>query len=193
MHIFTGKQRLAALPLHPVQVDQPFAQWGLDFIGMNNPPLSVVHKWVLTTTNYFTRWTKAMSLKEANEASILDFLQSIVTRFVVPSAIISDNAKAFVGTQISVWAVKCGIYLKSSSNYYPQGNGLTKSTNKKFIRIIKRTMDENQRSWHVKLKTALWADRITPKRAIGNSPSILVYGREARLPLSLELPSLELS
>lgn len=28
---------------------------------------------------------------------------------------------------------------------------------------------------------------------MGNSPFILVYGREARLPLSLELPSLDLA
>lgn len=60
------------------------------------------------------------------------------------------------------------------------------------IRVIKRTLDNNQRSWHTKLKSALWADRITPKRSIGNSPFMLVYGREARLPLSVEIPALEI-
>ena len=39
----------------------------------------------------------------------------------------------------------------------------------------------------------MWADRITPKRSIGNSPFMLVYGREARLPISLEFPALELA
>jgi hypothetical protein len=43
------------------------------------------------------------------------------------------------------------------------------------------------------MKSSLWANRITPKRAIGNSPFMLVYGREARLPISLEFPSLELA
>ncbi|KAH9289992.1 hypothetical protein KI387_034109, partial [Taxus chinensis] len=95
--------------------------------------------------------------------------------------------------KLSEWAVKNGVYLKTSSNYYPQGNGLAESSNKNLIRIIKRTMETNKRTWHTQLKTALWADRITPKRAIGNSPFVLVYGREAKLPLSLELPSLELA
>lgn len=85
------------------------------------------------------------------------------------------------------------IYLSTSSNYYPQGNGLAESSNKNLIRIMRRTIEDNQRAWHKRLKTALWADRITPQRLIGNSPFVLVYGREARVPISLEFPSLELA
>ena len=48
---FSGKQSLAALPLHPIQVNQPFSQWGLDLIGLINPPSSSGYKWILATTN----------------------------------------------------------------------------------------------------------------------------------------------
>lgn len=41
------------MSLKPIVIDEPFAQWGLDFIGMINPPSSARHKWILTTTNYF--------------------------------------------------------------------------------------------------------------------------------------------
>lgn len=53
-------------------------------------------------------------------------------------------------------------------------------------------MEENQRIWHTILKSALWVDKITPKRLVGNSPYVLVYGKEARLPLSVELPALDI-
>lgn len=36
---FLGKQRLDALPLLPIQIDQPFSQWGLEFIGPIKSPL----------------------------------------------------------------------------------------------------------------------------------------------------------
>ena len=62
---FSGKQKLAALPLHPIQVDQHFSQWGLDFIGPITPPSSSSHKWILAAIDYFTRWTEAVALKDA--------------------------------------------------------------------------------------------------------------------------------
>ncbi|GLJ17262.1 hypothetical protein SUGI_0299520 [Cryptomeria japonica] len=68
---------------------------------MINPPSSASHKWILAATDYFTRWTEAVAFRDATKASVLEFLDGIVTRFGVPSTIISDNAKAFVGTQIS--------------------------------------------------------------------------------------------
>ena len=119
---------------------------------------------------------------------VVEFLNRIVTRFGAPSTIISNNDKSFVGTHICSWEIDHGIYLSTSSNYYPQGNGLAKSSNKNLIRIMKRTIEDNQRVWHSKLRTALWVDKITPKREIGNSPFMLLYGREYRLPISLEFP-----
>ena len=97
---FLGKQRLAALPLSPNQVDQPFSQWGLDFIGPINPPSSASHKWILATIDYFTNWKKAVALKDVIEASMVEFLDSIVTRFGALSTIISYNANSFVETHI---------------------------------------------------------------------------------------------
>ncbi|GLJ07070.1 hypothetical protein SUGI_0057080 [Cryptomeria japonica] len=42
--VFAGKQKIAALPLQPVQIEQPFMKWGLDFIRVINPPSSSRHK-----------------------------------------------------------------------------------------------------------------------------------------------------
>ncbi|XP_057868756.2 uncharacterized protein LOC131075856 [Cryptomeria japonica] len=34
---YTGRSKKATMPLRPMSVEEPFAQWGLDFIGMINP------------------------------------------------------------------------------------------------------------------------------------------------------------
>ena len=73
---------------------------------------------------------------------------------------------------------KYHIILNHSTAYYLQGNGLAESSNKSLVRIIRKLLEDNKRSWHTKLKYALWDDMISTKRAIGMSPFQLVYGSE---------------
>ena len=61
------------------------------------------------------------------------------------------------------------------------------------MKILKRTISAHHRDWHTELFNALWADRVTPKAAIGNSPFFLVYGTKAILPPNLFLSSLQLA
>ena len=70
---------------------------------------------------------------------------------------------------------------------------MVESTNKNLLRIIKKTIVENQRDWHNALDTALWADKVTLRISLGTSPYFLVYGKEAILPLNIYLPSLQLA
>ena len=80
------------------------------------------------------------------------------------------------------------ISLKQSPPYYPQGNGLAKSSNKNIVNSIKKILFENKRSWDTKLKFALWADRVTIKKSIGTSPFQLVYGIDVVFPVQLVTP-----
>jgi hypothetical protein len=61
------------------------------------------------------------------------------------------------------------------------------------IKITKRTIFENHKSYHNALFNALWADRVTPKTHVGNSPSFLIYRREVIMPPHVLLPYLQLS
>lgn len=160
---YTGRGKKLAMPLRPMSVEEPFAQWGLDFIRMINPPSSTRHKWILTATDYFTRWSKAVPLQNSSKSEVLAFLEDLTCRYGPPKIVISDNAYIFKGSWITQFALSRGIYLKTSSSYYPQGNALAKSTNKNLIWLIKRIGSEYKKEWHHHLRSALWVDHITPK------------------------------
>lgn len=49
-----------ALPLRPMQTKEPFQMWGVDFIGEIVNKSSGGHKWILVTTDYFTKWVEAI-------------------------------------------------------------------------------------------------------------------------------------
>eukprot|EP00253_Pinus_taeda_P027990 PITA_27990 len=112
----TRRQKKPSLLLQPVNIDQPFDQWGLDIIGEIVPHSSKQHRYILTATNYFTKWVEAIPLKTANAEHIIDLM--------------FDNASYFSGIAMTEFALKRGFNIKYSANYYPQGNGLAESTNK---------------------------------------------------------------
>jgi transposase InsO family protein len=122
---FEGKKNLKSLPLKPVKVVAPFQQWALDFIGEIHPPSSGQHRWILTTTNYFTKWIEAIPTRRETDKVIMDFLEeNILSRFGCPDTIITDNVAAFKSANLIKFCENYGIKLRHSTAYYPQGNGL---------------------------------------------------------------------
>jgi ribonuclease HI len=185
---FSGKQQLKSLPLKPIVSPAPFQQWGLDFIGEIHPPSSGQHRWILTATDYFTKWIEVVPTRSASHKVIISFLEDIIARFGCPSRIVTDNAASFRSEPLIKFCEQFQISLVHSTPYYPQGNGLAESSNKSLIRIIKRILEDNKRAWDSKLKFSLWADRVTTKKSLGTSSFQLVYGAEAVFPTQLALP-----
>ena len=97
----------------------------------------------------------------------------------------TDNAPAFKDGELVNMCESVGIHLVHSNSYYPQGNGLAESSNKRLFRIIRKMIETNQKRWDSKLKFALWDDGVTDKISIGTSPFKLVYGTEAIFPIQL--------
>lgn len=186
---FVGKQKVHSLPLKLVVSSAPFQQWGLDFIGEINPHSSGQHRYILTTTEYFTKWIEAIPTRNATDKVIMNFItDNICSRFGFPKKLVTDNAQAFKYVVMVEFYNKYNIILTHSNPYYPQGNGLAESSNKSLVRIIKKLLAENKRSWDSKLRFALWADRISTKKSIGTSPFQLGYGTDAVIPLQLGMP-----
>ena len=141
------RQKKPSLPLQLVNIEKHFSQWGLEIIGEIVPHSSKQHRYILTATDYFTKWVEAVPLKTANSKNIIEFIdQFIITRFGLPTALMFDNASYFSGNAMVEFSLKQGFKLKYSSNYYPQGNGLVESTNKNLVRTVKRTNDKNHRN-----------------------------------------------
>lgn len=123
----------------------------------------------------------------------MDFLENVIfTRFGVPSTINIDNVRAFSSLEITTFCFYYSIVLSHSSNYYPQGNLLSNSSNNNLMAIIKRTVGNNKKSWDKKIKCSLWDDKITKKDSIGKSPFELVYIMDVILPILLNIPIFKL-
>jgi hypothetical protein len=58
-------------------------------------------------------------------------------RFGMPSFLVFDNVAYFSSTLLTDFTLDKVIIIRYSTNYYPQGNGVEKSTNENLVRILK--------------------------------------------------------
>ena len=65
-----GRERRHAFPLQPVTVQNTFEQQGLDVVSEINQNSSKLHKYILTTTYYFSRWVEVIPLKSINDNEV---------------------------------------------------------------------------------------------------------------------------
>jgi hypothetical protein len=191
--LFFGKKNLPSLTLIPVKDEAPFQQWSLDIIREIHLQLSAQHRWILTATDYFTKWVEAIPTQNATYLVVINFLEeNILERFGCPRKIITDNAQDFKSMEMINFCRKYNIFSGHSTAYYPQGNVLAKSSNKSLMTIIKKVLIENKKSWHIHLKYSLWENQIGTNKSICMSPFQLVYGTDIILPINLSLPVMKL-
>ena len=63
-----------AAMLHPIIKPWPFRGWGLDFIGQIHPSSSKGHRFVVVATDYFTKWSEAVPLKNMTHTEVIQFI-----------------------------------------------------------------------------------------------------------------------
>ena len=96
-----------------------FHSWGLDFIGQIYPPSSKGHRFVLVATDYFTKWTEGVPLKNMTHKEVIKFItEHIIHRFGIPQTLTTDQGTSFVSKEVREFAELYKIKLLNSFPYY---------------------------------------------------------------------------
>jgi hypothetical protein len=189
--MFRDVQLTSATMLHPIIKPWSFHGWALDFVGQTHPASSKGHRFVLVATNYLTKWTEVVPLKNMTHREIIQFIsEHIIHRFGIPQTLTMDQGSSFMSHQVCDFAESLKIKLLSSSLYYAQVNSQAESSNKT---LIKKNIKENLKRWYEVLSEALWAYRISKHSATKVTPFELVYGQEAILPVEVNLDALRIA
>ena len=74
---------------------------GLDFIGQINPPSSKGHHFVLVATDYFTKWTEVVLLKNMTHKKVIEFItEHIIHRFGILQTLTMDQGSSFISKEV---------------------------------------------------------------------------------------------
>ena len=112
-------------PLHPTVASWPFEAWGLNVVGPLSPESSAGHLYVLAAIDYFSKWAKAIVLKEVKKENVVDFIRThIIYRYGVRRYIITNNGKPFFNKLMTSLYEKFKFAQHKSSMYHAPTNGL---------------------------------------------------------------------
>ena len=91
----------------------------MDFIGQINPPSSKGNRFVLVATDYFTKRTEAVPLKNMTHREVIEFItEHIIHRFGIPQTLTTDHGSSFISKEVRAFIESYKIKLLNSSPYY---------------------------------------------------------------------------
>ncbi|MCO5579087.1 hypothetical protein L7F22_032939 [Adiantum nelumboides] len=169
-----------------------FEKWGIDAIG----PLPITARgkcYILTVVDYLSRWAEAKLVKQITSKDVAKFVyEDICCKFGMPLELLSNKGPGFGGELVDYLCEKLHVCHRFTTPYYPQCNDMNEEFNGEFIRMLTKMTQSNVKTWDLELPCALWAYRTTIKIGTGFSPFHLVFGKEALLPIEVEIPALKM-
>jgi hypothetical protein len=90
------------MPLAPQLNLQEFEKWDIDFVEPINPPgKRTTTRYIITATDYLTRWVEAREFKDCSVAIAVRFIfEDIITKFGCLKILMSDQGTHFINKTI---------------------------------------------------------------------------------------------
>ncbi|MCO5548570.1 hypothetical protein L7F22_002030 [Adiantum nelumboides] len=185
-----GDRRLTYEPQTPILAHGPFEKWGIDAIGPL-PRATSGKLYIIMGVDYMTRWAEATTTSRITAVEVAKFIfEHICCRFKVPLEILLNRGPGFKGDLVGELMKKLKIKRRHSTPYYPQCNGLVEKVNGMICKIITRQVVSKPKEWDKHLEAALWFYRTSFRTLLDYTPYHLVFGKEAILPIEVQLASL---
>ena len=100
-------------------------------------------RYLLVSTDYFTKWVEAKPLANIRDMDAKKFVwKNIVTWFRVPRTLILDNGFQLDSKSFRRYCCDLGITNRYSTPAYPQGNGQAEAVNKVIVSGLKKKLDD---------------------------------------------------
>ena len=174
--------------LGELSATEPLDVVGLDILS-SLPQTPSGHKHILVVVDHFSRWVEAYPLRsqEATEVASV-FVREFISRFGCPRRIHSDRGANFTGEIMQKTCELLGIKRSNTTAFHPMSNSIVERTNRTLINMFAKFLEQHEHSeWDKNLPLLLLGLRAQIHRSLGVSPYCVMFGREPRLPVQMEL------
>ena len=173
--------------MEPISVTEPFEIVGVDIIGPL-PRTPRGNRWIITFSDYLTKWPEAFALPTADSEEIASkLIEEVVCRHGCMEKLLSDRGPAFLSKLAQ--AVYDALQLKkvNTTAYHPQTDGLVERFNHTLVSMIGTYVKDHQKDWDLYIPYVLFAYRTSIQETTKETPFYLMYGRDAKLPIDIKM------
>lgn len=142
----------------------------------------------LVMTDVFSKYTQVVPTRDQRACTVAQvLLNEWFYRFGVPGRIHSDQGRCFESSLIQQLCSLYGISKSRTTPYHPAGNGQCERFNRTLHNLLRTLPVTRKRDWTACLPQVLYCYNTTPHQATGESPFLLMFGREPTLPVDFLL------
>lgn len=177
--------RLARAQMQKYRVGRPMERVAMDVMGPL-PTTTRGNKYILVIGDYFTKWIEAYPMPNQEAKTVADKLTlEFIARYGAPIEIHSDQGRNFEAAVMKDVCRMLGIHKTRTTAFRPQSDGFIERFNRTLQQILSLYTNEQQTDWDRMIPLALTAYRATPQETTGQTPNMLMLGREVTLPVDL--------
>ena len=146
-------------------------------------PEGAGHRKLVVFADSLSRWVEAVPLhKDPTAAEFMNlYHEHVVARYGVPRALVCDRGSNLVAELNEKILKSMGTELRATTAEHKEANGVVERFNQTLQNMV-RASNEGGGNWRDHLPFLLMAYRATPHRVTRESPAMILFGRELRLP-----------
>jgi len=174
-------------PPQTIEVNEPFVFWAMDYMGPL-PETARGNKHLLVIMDHFTKWCEAFPTQDQRASTVAELLVSrVFSRFGPPTIVHSDQGRNFESNLMYEICRLMGIHKSRTTAYHPQCDGQVERQNQTLQNILSSFVSQHRDDWDNWVALAVYAYNTSCHASTGLSPYEMVFGRDARTPIELDL------
>lgn len=143
---------------------------------------------VLVMTDVFSRYTIAVPTRDQRASTVAqDLVVEWFYKFGIPARLHSDQGRSFESSLIQQLCALYGVEKSRTTLYHPSRNGQCKRFSRTLHNLLRTLPLSRKQDWSACLPQVLYAYNTTPHQTTGESPFMLLFGQEPRLPVDFLL------
>ena len=169
----------------PITISHPAALFSKVYLDVMKMPEAQGKNWIVACRCDLSGASEGRALASDNGRALASFfIEQVIFRYGTVGELVTDNGASLEG-EFTRMVNKYNIHRIKISPYNSQANGVVERGHYTIREALVKMCGNNISKWPSLLQAALYADRITTRRATGFSPYYLLHGVHPLLPCDL--------